>query len=108
MNYPNIMTAFPDVQFYDYTKISNRRRLPANYDLTFSLADGNCADAIVALASGLNVAAVFRKVLPASHLGRPVVDGDKSDLRFLDERGVIVGLTAKGKAKKDTSGFVID
>lgn len=108
VNYPNVMKAFPDVQFYDYTKIPNRRRLPANYDLTFSLAESNRADAIAALASGLNVAAVFRKVLPASYLGCPVVNGDESDLRFLDERGVIVGLTAKGKAKKDTSGFVID
>ena len=41
-------------------------------------------------------------------LNRPVVDGDKSDLRFLDGENVIVGLIAKGQAKKDQSGFVIN
>jgi hypothetical protein len=36
------------------------------------------------------------------------VDGDKDDLRFLDPQGVIVGLKAKGDAKHDDTGFVID
>jgi len=108
--YPSIMAAFPDVQFYDYTKIANRRDVPANYDLTFSLAENNDALALAALANGLNVAAVFgtRKgePLPAEYLGRPVFNGDETDLRFLDPRGVVVGLYAKGRAKSDTSGFV--
>jgi hypothetical protein len=47
------------------------------------------------------------KVLPTVYLGRPVFNGDESDLRFLDPKGVVVGLYAKGKAKKDTSGFVV-
>ena len=38
----------------------------------------------------------------------PVINGDKTDMRFKDPVGVIVGLKAKGKARKDTSGFVID
>jgi hypothetical protein len=54
----------------------------------------------------LNIAAVF-KTVPATYMGLPVIDGDETDLRFLDPKGVIVGLKAKGKAKKDTSGFVI-
>ena len=37
-----------------------------------------------------------------------VVNGDESDLRFLDPRNSIVGLKAKGKAKKDTTGFVVN
>ena len=37
-----------------------------------------------------------------------VIDGDEHDMRFLDEPNVVVGLKAKGKAKKDSSGFVID
>jgi hypothetical protein len=106
--YDNIMLAFPTVQFYDYTKIPNRRNLPKNYHLTFSLAESNEDNAKIALANGLNVAAVFRKKLPATYLGKPVVDGDASDLRFLDAKGVIVGLKAKGKGKKDTTGFVKD
>jgi hypothetical protein len=101
----NVMEMFPNVQFYDYTKIANRRDLPANYHLTFSLAESNLEDALLALAHGMNVAAVFRTV-PDTFLGVSVIDGDATDLRFLDKRGVVVGLKAKGKAKKDTSGFV--
>lgn len=104
----NIMDLFHTVQFYDYTKIANRRDLPANYALTFSLADGNDVQAYAALAAGLNVAAVFRSadVIPPAYLGVPTFNGDESDLRFLDPRGVVVALYAKGNAKRDQSGFV--
>ena len=106
VSWRSIMDMFPDIQFYDYTKIVNRKNLPDNYHLTFSLAESNEADAVTALENGMNVAAVFHKV-PTEYLEHPVIDGDKSDLRFLDPKGVIVGLKAKGKAKKDTtSGFV--
>lgn len=105
VTYENVMAAFPTVQFYDYTKIPNRRNLPANYHLTFSLAESNGANAVIALDNGMNVAAVFRKI-PSKYLGHTVIDGDATDLRFLDPKGVIVGLKAKGKAKKDTTGFV--
>jgi len=110
----NIMEAFPDVQFYDYTKLPNRRRLPANYALTFSLADGNDDAARAALANGLNVAAVFRdKATVSRHiatgfLNAPVMCGDDTDLRFLDQAGHVVALYAKGNAKTDMSGFVRD
>jgi hypothetical protein len=61
----------------------------------------------VALANGANVAVVFRtSKYPEKFLGVPVVDGDENDLRFLDPKNVVVGLYAKGKARKDTSGFV--
>ncbi len=116
----SIMELFPDVQFYDYTKRSNRRDLPSNYHLTFSLAEDNDAAAYEALGNGMNVAAVFHTVPteyvfgPKVSMGPrtivyPVIDGDASDLRFLDEApasGCIVGLKAKGGAKADTSGFV--
>jgi hypothetical protein len=109
--YKNIFEAFPNVQFYDYTKILGRKvKGIANYQLTFSAADGNDSDVYRAIAEGLNVATVFgiKKTLPMpeSYNGRPVFNGDESDLRFLDPKGVIVGLYAKGRAKKDTSGFV--
>lgn len=107
--FKNIMQAFPTVQFYDYTKILNRK-VSSNYHLTFSAADGNDKDVIKAISQGYNVAVVFGikkgQALPEEYLGLPVFDGDESDLRFLDPRGVIVGLYAKGKAKKDTTGFV--
>jgi len=56
-------------------------------------------------AAGGNVAVVFDG-MPNTYAGAPVVDGDASDLRFLDPDGVVVGLKAKGDAKKDDSGFV--
>jgi hypothetical protein len=111
VDYANIFAAFPDVQFYDYTKILGRKvkGIP-NYHLTFSAADGNDADVAKAIEQGYNVATVFgikkTEPMPESYNGRPVFNGDDSDLRFLDPKGVIVGLYAKGKAKKDTSGFV--
>lgn len=110
----SIMDWFADVQFYDYTKLANRKGVPANYHLTFSLADGNADKARLALLNGFNVAAVFRDIETRDHfmqtgfMGRQVIDGDETDLRFLDPRGSIVGLYAKGNAKRDTSGFVID
>jgi hypothetical protein len=107
----NIFQLFPDVQFYDYTKILGRKvaHIP-NYHLTFSAADGNDADVLKAIQQGMNVATVFglkkTEPMPQSYNGRTVFNGDESDLRFLDPRGVVVGLYAKGRAKKDTSGFV--
>jgi hypothetical protein len=107
----NIFEAFPFVQFYDYTKVLGRKvsGIP-NYHLTFSAADGNDNDVESAMYNGMNIAVVFgvkkTEALPVSYRGVQVFNGDDSDLRFLDPKGVIVGLYAKGKAKKDTTGFV--
>ena len=101
-----IMEKFPEVQFYDYTKIVNRRDLPDNYSLTFSRSECNGDHLETALSNGMNVAAVFNG-LPSEWMGIPVIDGDEHDLRFLDPKPCIVGLSAKGTAKKDQSGFVI-
>lgn len=108
IHYANVMAAFPMVQFYDYTKCLGRR-LPANYSLTFSKSETNELDCREALRQGLNVAVVFdhSKPMPAAYLNRPVVTGEESDLRFLDRPNSIVGLIAKGRAKKDASGFVV-
>lgn len=101
----NIFQAFPDVTFYDYTKIQGRKT-PDNYKLTFSFDGLNYKFAENALKQGQNVAVVFDK-LPIDFIGYPVIDGDISDLRFLDDKNRIVGLKAKGKAKNDFSGFVV-
>ena len=112
-----LMQKFPNVQFYDYTKIPARMKkflageMPANYHLTFSLSELNQDLAKAFLAQGGNVAVVFRKGIvepfPATHWGFKVVDGDADDLRFLDPKGVIVGLRTKGKARKAApSGFI--
>ena len=102
-----IIEKFPNVQFYDYTKVRNRKVSHLNnYHLTFSKADGNDMDARLAASAGMNVAVVFKE-LPETYMGRKVVNGDETDLRFLDEKSVVVGLKAKGKAKKDTTGFVV-
>lgn len=100
-----IIQKFPNVQFYDYTKIPNRKNLPKNYHLTFSAVEDNDNSSALTLAGGQNVAAVFHK-LPNQWLGYNVIDGDETDLRFLDPKGVVVGLKSKGDAKNDTSGFV--
>jgi hypothetical protein len=123
-SYTNIMYAFPHIQFYDYTKRPNRKNLPPNYHITFSYAETtrNQNDAIKAVANGMNVAVVFRsRALVESYLAKgtwemcapfgvnmPVFDGDESDLRFLDPAGVAVALYAKGRGKRDKSGFVQD
>ena len=103
----NIFEMFPTVQFYDYTKVLGRKvaQYP-NYHLTFSKADGNDADVARAIEQGYNIAAVFDEV-PATYMGLPVINADETDLRFLDPKGSIAGLKAKGRAKKDYSGFVI-
>lgn len=111
--YSNIFMAFPEVQFYDYTKVIGRKVSGIkNYHLTFSMADGNYFDCKRAVSEGLNIAVVFgiKKGSPMPekffNYNMTVFNGDESDLRFLDPKGSIVGLYAKGKAKKDTSGFV--
>ena len=113
--YNNIMELFPTCQFYDYTKYPFAKRptgkLPANYHLTFSRSEKAISYSVGAdignnLENGRNVAVVF-DVVPTNWHGIKVIDGDKHDMRFLDETRVIVGLTAKGKAKKDASGFVV-
>jgi hypothetical protein len=103
-----IMAEFPDVQFYDYTKIPNRRNLPANYHLTWSYsARPGYAKYAERVDPAMPIAVVFRGKLPETFLGRPVIDGDDTDLRFLDPAGCVVGLKAKGAAKRDQSGFVV-
>ena len=98
----NLFQLFPTTQFYDYTKVLGRKvaQYP-NYHLTFSKADGNDADVAEALLQGMSVVAVYDEI-PAG-----VPSADETDLRFLDPKGVMLGLKAKGRAKKDYSGFVI-
>lgn len=109
--YVNIMARFPDVQFYDYTKIANRPDLPANYDLTFSYSNVVTFHKYnkIAIAKNMRLAAVFRfeKDIPKTFQNMPVIGGDNSDVRHVEPLGHIVALYAKGKAVKDTSGFVI-
>jgi len=109
--YRNIFAAFSEVQFYDYTKILGRKvKDIANYHLTFSAADGNDDDVMSAMTQDMNVAVVFgikkNSPMPETYGFRYVFNGDESDLRFLDPKNMVVGLYAKGKAKKDTTGFV--
>jgi hypothetical protein len=117
VRYLNVMHAFPDVQFYDYTKLANRKGIPANYDLTFSYSGVEAYQPFVAkaVANGERIAVVFRNraIVNAmlangdTFLGLPVVDGDDTDIRHLDPKGAVVALYAKGKARRDQSGFVV-
>jgi hypothetical protein len=111
-NGERLMDIFPDVTFYDYTKNPKRAiayskgELPENYHLTFSRSESNGEVAKLISSLGVNVAVVFKNK-PMYYWGKEVIDGDINDARFLDKRGVIVGLKAKGKARKDKSGFVV-
>lgn len=112
VTYSNIMEAFPDVAWYDYTKLSNRRDLPPNYHLTFSRSESNEKETLGWLENGGNVAVVFNvkknAPLPETWNGYTVIDGDETDLRFLDPTNVVVGLRGKGKARNDLhDGFVV-
>tara|TARA_R100001079_G_scaffold54855_1_gene28038 strand:- start:3 stop:713 length:711 start_codon:yes stop_codon:yes gene_type:complete len=109
-NGKNLMENNPNVQFIDYTKITNRlfQKLPKNYSLTYSQAENNLDNVKKILKTKYNIATVFRKKLPKKWLGRRVINGDKHDLRHLDPKKVIVGLIAKGRAIKNFNGFVQD
>ncbi len=116
-----LMQLFPTVPFYDYTKsvkkaLDNAKGLHApNYHVTFSRdSAANENECAAVLRAGANVSVVFRATLPPTYYHRPVINGDEHDLRFLDRRaragrsGFVVGLKAKGRAKRDVSGFVVD
>jgi len=116
----NIMELFPDVQFYDYTKYPYAKRptssLPTNYDLTFSRSEDNESEVLENLRNGRRVAVVYdtkphgtppKRYTAIDGTRWKVIDGDLSDIRFNDAGGVVVHLYAKGKARKDTSGFVV-
>ncbi len=117
--FPSLFSEFPSVRFYDYTKDAAKAseyaegKLPANYHVTFSRSESNEIASKALISRGVNVAVVFStkkgKALPATFHGRPVIDGDLTDLRFTDPSGVIVGLRAKGKARKAEfqGGFVV-
>ena len=109
-----IFDKYPNIQFYDYTKLPTRNvKGIANYHLTFSYSGVNSYQKIVkkGIDNGMNIAVVFANQLPETFLGLPVIFGDDDDLRFLDNAKIktqlVVGLPAKAKAKKDNSGFVV-
>ena len=116
--FPALFRLFPDVQFYDYTKSHGRmlrflrNRLPVNYHLTYSLSekDGDIDMAVGILRNGGNVAAVFRTAgeIPESYRGFQTVPADSHDATFFWGESRWLALKAKGKARHDTTGFVID
>lgn len=102
----------PNLIFYDYTKIIGKAikyKGLKNYFVTFSRSEKNEKDCLAALNSGINVAVVFdhKKDMPKKYLNTNVVNGDSSDIIMINNNGVILGLKAKGKAKKDITGFVV-
>jgi hypothetical protein len=108
----NILIDFPNLIFYDYTKIIDKvmKYRGQNYVLTFSRSEINEADCKKALSVGANVSVVFdhKKPMPKTYLGAEVIDGDKADDLMLELSGKILGLKAKGSnAKADVSGFVV-
>ena len=114
IEFDGIPQAFPDIQFYDYTKRADRvGKTPANYKLTFSYSGISTYKNQVRLAEDreANMAVVFLvkkgQSLPQFFRGKPVIDGDEHDARWDDAQGVVVGLRAKGEAIGDASGFAV-
>lgn len=122
INWPKLLIDFfgdqfyserPDAIFYEYTKdISNIlwsavHNIPIHYTFSRSEANDKVVKRVNLLSPDTNIAVVFQKDLPETFNGRPVIDGDTHDARFVDPSGCIVGLRAKGAAKKDTSGFTV-
>ena len=109
-----IYDLFSNCIFYDYTKKIKTAlkyvngQLPSNYYITYSLNEDNRKEAFKILKIVGNISAVVRDDLPKKYKCYKVINGDETDLRFLDPKNCIVGLKAKGKAKKDYSGFVLD
>jgi len=109
VNGSNVFDTFPNITFYDYTKIPNRKISNIkNYSLTWSYSEANKKYSDYFNTVPNNIAVVFRDKLPKTFNTKEVINGDLTDLRFLDPDNVIVGLKAKGKAKKDYSGFVVN
>lgn len=119
---PELFETFGDVTFYDYTKVASRFKsardgwvLPNYYlCLSYSRASERYASACVSAHALYNASQVIVvrddnvKAGWMANADRAMVDGDKHDMRFLDPAGAFVILKAKGRAKADTSGFVID
>lgn len=107
----DIIRLFGDIQFYDYSAVLRPidAEIPSNYHITFSEKEDNQANVAEAMRRGFNIASVFpKKKVPATHLGRTVIDGDEHDYRPADPKGVIVGLKVKGSlGLADTTGFVL-
>jgi hypothetical protein len=107
----DILNDFPNLEFYDYTKILGKvlKYKGSRYTLTFSRNELNESECLQALENWANVAVVFdhKKEMPKKYLGTSVIDGDNADDLMLVNKGIILGLKAKGQAKKDTYGFVV-
>ena len=107
----DIPQAFPSLFFYDYTKRAARLgKTPDNYRLMFSYSARHQyrKQVLQAICHDVPIAAVFKNGMPDEFLGREVIDGDQSDLWNVHAGRVVVGLKAKGPAKHNTNGFVVD
>lgn len=107
MDGKNVLQLYPDIQFYDYTKVFNRAELLEkyeNYDLTFSFSGENWTDCKRVLEKGYRVAVVFEDTFPEKFKDYPVIDANGYDARFLDTGSIICGLTYKKVANDYVNG----
>lgn len=101
----NVLQLFPEVMFYDYSKVPNRLDLTKkynNYDLTFSYSGWNMDVCMTMLENNVRVAMVFKEV-PESFMGYRVIPGDDYDMRYRDDKDVIIGLKFKKVRNKLTT-----
>ncbi len=115
LDWSDIYSQFPNIQFWEYTKrpaLAVKLAALPNVNITYSFSESTTDRTLAMVSSaGINVAVVFdtgrNKPLPGTFKGLQVIDGDRSDLRFNDTGGVVVGLrfkAAKDKARKTAAG----
>lgn len=110
----NILETFPEVQFFDYTKVLSRLKLLEkypNYDLTFSYSGENWDECLEALKANVRVAVVFKDRIPEEYKGIQVINGDDYDMRYKDPKNVLVGLKFKKVRNQidfSNSNFVVN
>jgi hypothetical protein len=110
---PELFESFPNIQFYDYTKIKSRmfRELPENYSLTFSRSEINDEECLEVANKGDNIAIVFvdlPKALEEGWQDMPVYNGDESDYRPGDPKESVIGLSVKAGIKGNSNGFIVE
>ena len=111
VNGKTIFEIFSDVEFYDYTKSHLKfKNKPKNYHLTMSYTGRNWQVCEMLLQEGFNVAVVFdvknESELPKEFRGYKVINGDLTDYRISDPKGVIVGLKWKRIGDKQINDYV--
>lgn len=111
LNGQNVLEIFPEVQFYDYTKVFRRVYLMdkyPNYDVTYSYSGHNAGLCEKFLSKGGKVAVVFAHDIPDKFLGYPTFDANAYDMRYIDPKAHVMALHYHKTANDYVGGKFIE